>query len=282
MVGKIMIGVRAHDLGEFTIARLEEFIQEIKKYKFSYIQLVLWKSFTDIDPYLKNTSLEDFKLIAKRLKEEKIKVTVLGAYYNMISPDLEDRKLGEERYEKMLEILKIFDGVVVGTEPGSHNLDFSYNEKNHTEESYQIVLESFKKFAKVAEKNGVNMGLEPVYTLTIWNIEVLKRLLEVNSESFKVIFDPVNLIGLENYKKQDKLIEDIFKYFANKMATVHFKDFKVENNQLVRVSPGKGILNYNLLLKEMKKYNIKGILDEVPKEDLEFSKKYIENILENI
>lgn len=278
-----MIGVRAHDLGEFSIERLEEFIQEIKRYGFSHIQLVLWKSFTDIDPYLKNVSLEDLILIARRLKEEKIKITVLGAYYNMISPNLKDREIGEERYEKMLEILKIFDGVVVGTEPGSYNLDFSYNEKNHTEESYQIVLESFKKFAKIAEKNGVNMGLEPVYILTIWNIKVLKRLFEeVNSEKFKVIFDPVNLIGLENYKEQDKLIEDIFKYFGNKIATVHFKDFKVENNNLIRVSPGRGILNYNLLLREMKKYNINGILDEVPKKDLEFSKKYIENILQNL
>ena len=278
-----MIGVRAHDLGEFSLSRLEEFIQEIKRYKFSHIQLVLWKSFADIDPYLKNVSLEDLRLIARRLKEEKIKVTVLGAYYNMISPDLEDRKIGEERYEKMLEILKIFDGIVVGTEPGSYNLDFSYNEKNHTEESYQIVLESFKKFAKIAEKNRVNMGLEPVYILTIWNIKVLKRLFEeVNSEKFKVIFDPVNLIGLENYKEQDKLIEDIFRYFGNKIVTVQFKDFKVENNNLIRVSPGRGILNYNLLLREMKKYNINGILDEVPKKDLEFSKKYIENILQNL
>ena len=92
----------------------------------------------------------------------------------------------------------------------------------------------------------------------------------------------MNLIGLENYKEQDKLIEDIFRYFGNKIATVHFKDFKVENNNLIRVSPGRGILNYNLLLREMKKYNINGILDEVPKKDLEFSKKYIENILQNL
>lgn len=278
----MMIGVRAHDLGEFSLSRLEEFIQEIKKYKFSHIQLVLWKSFIDIDPYLKNISLKDLGLIAKKLKEEKIKVTVLGAYYNMISPDLEERKIGEERYKKMLEILKIFDGIVVGTEPGSYNLDFSYNEKNHTEESYQIVLESFRKFAKIAEKNEVNMGLEPVCTLTIGNIEILKRLFnEINSPNFKIIFDPVNLICVENYKEQDKIIKNIFKYFADKIVTVHFKDFKIENNKLVRVSPGKGILNYKLLLKEMKKYGVTGILDEIPKEDLKFSKKYIEDILQN-
>lgn len=58
MVSKIMIGVRAHDLGEFTIARLEEFIQEIKRYGFTHIQLVLWKSFSDIDPYLTNVSTD--------------------------------------------------------------------------------------------------------------------------------------------------------------------------------------------------------------------------------
>ena len=168
MVSKIMIGVRAHDLGEFTIARLEEFIQEIKRYGFTHIQLVLWKSFSDIDPYLTNVSTDQLEMIAKRLKEESIKVTVLGAYYNMISPDLKDRIFGEERYEKMLEILKIFNGEVVGTEPGSYNIDFSFNERNHSKESYDIVLDSFKKFSKVAEKNGTNMGLEPVYTCLLY------------------------------------------------------------------------------------------------------------------
>lgn len=278
-----MIGVRAHDLGEFTIARLEEFIQEIKKYGFTHIQLVLWKSFSDIDPYLTNVSKDQLEMIAKRLKEESIKVTVLGAYYNMISPDLKDRILGEERYEKMLEILKIFNGEVVGTEPGSYNIDFSFNERNHSKESYNIVLDSFKKFSKVAEKTGTNMGLEPVYTLTIWNIEVVKKLFnDLNSKNFKIIFDPVNLIGIENYQQQDELIENMFEIFKDNIVTVHFKDFLVEDGKLVRVSPGKGILNYKLLLSKMKKYNINGILDEVPKEDLELSKKYVENILNTL
>lgn len=278
-----MIGVRAHDLGEFTIARLEEFIQEIKKYGFTHIQLVLWKSFSDIDPYLTNVSKDQLEMIAKRLKEESIKVTVLGAYYNMISPDLKDRILGEERYEKMLEILKIFNGEVVGTEPGSYNIDFSFNERNHSKESYNIVLDSFKKFSKVAEKTGTNMGLEPVYTLTIWNIEVVKKLFnDLNSKNFKIIFDPVNLIGIENYQQQDELIENMFEIFKDNIVTVHFKDFLAEDGKLVRVSPGKGILNYKLLLSKMKKYNINGILDEVPKEDLEFSKKYVENILNTL
>lgn len=278
-----MIGVRAHDLGEFTTTRLEEFIQEIKKYDFTHIQLVLWKSFSDIDPYLTNVSKKQLEMIAKRLKEESIKVTVLGAYYNMISPDLKDRILGEERYEKMLGILKIFNGEVVGTEPGSYNVDFSFNERNHSKESYNIVLESFKKFAKVAEKNGTNMGLEPVYTLTIWNIEIVKELFnDLNSKNFKIIFDPVNLIGIENYQQQDELIENMFEIFKDNIVTVHFKDFLVEDGKLIRVSPGKGILNYKLLLSKMKKYNINGILDEVPKEDLEFSKKYVENILNTL
>lgn len=276
----MMIGVRAHDLGEFTTARLEEFIQEIKKYDFTHIQLVLWKSFSDIDPYLTNISKDQLEMIAKRLKEESIKVTVLGAYYNMISPDLKDRILGEERYEKMLEILKIFNGEVVATEPGSYNVDFSFNERNHSKESYNIVLDSFKKFSTIAEKNGTNMGLEPVYTLTIWNIEIIKKLFkDLNSKNFKIIFDPVNLIEIENYQQQDELIENMFEIFKDNIVTVHFKDFLVKDGKMIRVSPGKGILNYKLLLSKMKKYNINGILDEVPKEDLEFSKKYIENIL---
>ena len=78
------------------------------------------------------------------------------------------------------------------------------------------------------------------------------------------------------------MIEKAFEYFGRKIETVHFKDFVINNNKLEVVSPGKGILNYSLLLKKMKEYGINGILDEIKKSDIEFSKQHIENIYNNL
>ena len=87
----MMIGVRAHDLGEFSLSRLEEFIQEIKKYKFSHIQLVLWKSFIDIDPYLKNISLKDLE---DKFGNLNLEYTYDGLHFN------------DKGYSKLVEILE--------------------------------------------------------------------------------------------------------------------------------------------------------------------------------
>lgn len=277
------IGIRAHDLGTFKLETIDSFISEINRYGFNDIQLVLWKSFEDIDPYLNNLTEDKVKYISEKLKKSNINIIVLGAYYNMISLDDNERNMGENRYLKSLELLKEFNGGVVASETGSYNCDFSFNEKNHSDEAYNIVLNAFKKFTKFSENINVNCALEPVYRLTIWNVDIVKKIIEdINSNNFKIVFDPVNIIDISNYEYQDEMIEKAFEYFGKKIETVHFKDFIINNNKLEVVSPGKGILNYSLLLKKMKEYGVNGILDEIKKSDIEFSKQYIENIYHNL
>ena len=277
------IGIITHDLGTFKLETIDNFIAEVNKYGFSDIQLVLWKSFEDIDPYLNNLTDDKVKYISKKLKNSNINIIVLGAYYNMISLDNNERNIGEDRYLKSLELLKKFNGNVVASETGSYNSDFSFNEKNHSNEAYNIVYNAFKKFTKFSENINVNCALEPVYRLTIWNVDIVKKIIDdINSNNFKIVFDPVNIIDISNYEYQDEMIEKAFEYFGRKIETVHFKDFVINNNKLEVVSPGKGILNYSLLLKKMKEYGINGILDEIKKSDIEFSKQHIENIYNNL
>ena len=88
------IGIRAHDLGRFKLETIDNFIAEVNKYGFSDIQLVLWKSFEDIDPYLNNLTDDKVKYISKKLKNSNINIIVLGAYYNMISLDNNERNIG--------------------------------------------------------------------------------------------------------------------------------------------------------------------------------------------
>ena len=39
------------------------------------------------------------------------------------------------------------------------------------------------------------------------------------------IFDPVNYLNIDNYKEQDKMINDIFTLLADKICVLHAKDF---------------------------------------------------------
>ncbi len=275
-----MIGVRGHDLGVFTTDTIDEFINKIKFYDYNHIQLVLWKSFSDIGENLEGLTEEKMEKICQKFKENNIKISVLGGYYNMISPNLEERKKGLERYKKLLHIVKKLGGSFVATETGSFNQDMSFTKQNHSPEAFEIVLDSFKEFAQIAEKEKSFAGIEGVYTLSIWNIDILKNLYsEVNSKNMRFIFDPVNLISEENYIHQDKLIIDFFDTFGDSIEVIHFKDFLIEDGKLIRVAPGKGILNYPLLLKNMKKFNLGGVIEEIDETLMPDAITYIRDLI---
>lgn len=259
-----MIGVRGHDLGVFTTDTIDELIKKMKFYGYKSIQLVLWKIFSDIGENLEGLTDEKIDLICRKFKENDIKILVLGAYYNMLSPDLEERKRGADRFKKLLKLVKRLGGNFVATETGSFNQDVSFTEKNHSPEAFNIVLNSFNELLQVAKKEDSYVGVEGVYTLSIWNINVLKELYsKVESKNMKFIFDPVNLISEENYSQQNDLIDNFFKTFGESIEVVHFKDFMIEDSKIVRVPPGKGILNYALLLENMKKFNLSGVIEEI-------------------
>lgn len=273
-----MIGVRAHDLGRFTVDTIDELIKKIKFYNYSHIQLVLWKSFSDIGENLEGLTEEKINLIYSKFKKNNIKISVLGAYYNMISPNLKERENGLNRFKQMLELSNRLGSSFVATETGSFNENMSFNEMNHSSEALNIVLESFKELVQIAKKENNFVGVEGVYTLSIWNIDTLMNLhSKLNSKNIRFIFDPVNLINENNYIFQDEIINSFFEKFGPFIEVIHFKDFLIKNGKLIRVAPGNGILNYQLLIKNMIKFNLNGIIEEIEETFMPNSINYINN-----
>jgi hypothetical protein len=51
----------------------------------------------------------------------------------------------------------------------------------------------------------------------------------VASNNLQVVFDPVNLLSLENHHEQERVIGESFDLFGDRIAIIHAKDFVVEN-----------------------------------------------------
>jgi sugar phosphate isomerase/epimerase len=138
-----------------------------------------------------------------------------------------------------------------------------------------------QKLVLEAEKFGVFVGIEPVATHTINSPEKMKRLLDaINSNNLQVVFDPVNLITIDNYKNQDQIISKSLELFGDKIVVVHCKDFVAEKDALRTVTAGKGQLNYKLLaafLKEDKPF-INCLLEETDEPFMEGSMKFLREI----
>jgi L-ribulose-5-phosphate 3-epimerase len=75
----------------------------------------------------------------------------------------------------------------------------------------------------------------------------------IASNNLQVIFDPQNLLNIENYKDQDNLVKESFDLFGDRIMVLHAKDYAIEGNDLKVVPAGRGLLNYKPIVAEMVK-----------------------------
>lgn len=104
----------------------------------------------------------------------------------------------------------------------------------------------------------------------------------IGSPNLQIIFDPVNLLDICNYKDRDAIIAEAIDVLGEDIAMVHIKDFKVENNSLVSVAAGTGEMNYDRIIRFMKerKPYIHATLENTVPENAVASRKYIQRLWE--
>ncbi|MDF2988451.1 MAG: xylose isomerase protein [Eubacterium sp.] len=176
----------------------------------------------------------------------------MGCYINPVHPDSEVRKTQIYRFKEHIRFARDFGCSIVATETGSLNADFSYTPHNHGEKAFEILLGSLSEMVEEAERFGVMVGIEGVSHYIMNNPEKIGRTLKrIDSNLLQVVFDPVNLLTVENYKRQEDIINQSFELFGDRMVAFHAKDFIIENNMMKVVQAGEGLFNYDLTLKRL-------------------------------
>jgi L-ribulose-5-phosphate 3-epimerase len=269
------IGIRAHDIENLP---LEELVQEISGKGLTSVQLALGKSLSDINTELGSLSPGLARYVASVFSKYNVQIAVLGCYFNMIHPDLVERKKGLERFKEHIRFARDFGCSIVATETGNVNAEIFYTEENFKEEPFLQVVESVSELVKEAEKFGVIVGIEAGVNHPVYSPKVMKRLLDsINSNNLQVILDPVNLLTIDTYQNQEEIFQEAMDLFGDRVVILHAKDFTIENNQLVPTAVGKGLLNYEYILnvlKEKKTY-INILLEETKEPFIDESIAYL-------
>ena len=247
------VGVRLHDLASGSV---DEVIAKCKEYGFEYVQLVFKKALKDSggNPLLfnKETALE----VGKKFSEAGINIAMLGAYFNPVHSNKELVENNTKYFEEHLKYASLLNAQYVGTETGSYNDDkWTYNPKNQTEEGYQDTMKTFHRLKDVAEKYDTNILIEPAYGHVIYSVDQLARAVkELNSKNVSVTIDIYNLLYLGNYKDYKNIFLHACEAFKDRIKIFHLKDFYVEDDKLVQVGLGKGIIDFEFVIKTIKKF----------------------------
>lgn len=246
----MQLGIRAHDCIGPTF---EELISNIKNQDLKCIQLALGKAITEF-PTDRCAMTPGMALYVKKvLSENKIDAAVLGCYLNLGTPDKDQLAETTEIYKSHIRFASLLGCGMVGTETGAVNTTYSYEEANSSDEALDIFINNLKPVVEYAEKLGVIVAIECVWTHIACNVKRMRKVLDaINSPNLQVIYDPINTFKPCDNLDQEAMMKEAFDLLGDDIAAVHIKDFVIKDGRIAPVPMGEGIFRFDILMKWIK------------------------------
>lgn len=277
----MQLGIRLHDIEK---GDLEHRLQVAQKQGFKCGHLALKKVIDDYsvadDALTPGYAIYLKKLFAKY----DIDIAVLGNYLNLLHPDEAKLKEITHRYMAHIRFAALLGCGVVGTETGAPNAEYKHVPECRDQATLDQFVKNLRPVVDYAEKSGVIMAIEPVAKHTVWCPKAARYVLDqIDSPNLQIIFDPVNLLDINNYQDREAIFDEAMELLGPDIAMVHLKDFVVEGDDLKSVACGLGEMKYDKILKFMKekKPYIHATLENTLPENAVATKELIQGIWDN-
>lgn len=247
---EINLGMRLHDTPEMSFT---ERLQYIHNQGFSCAHVALAKVF-DSAMVQDSALTPGFGMsLKKNFINYKVDFAVLGCYLNLANPNKKQLQDIKNRYLAHIRLAAIAGCGVVGTETGAPNEDYTFVPECHTKEAYETFRRELQEVVSYAEKMGVVVAIEPVYTHIIHTPKRARQLLDdISSPNLQIILDPMNLLHISNYENREEIIQEAIELLGKEVAVLHLKDFLVSKDSLQWVAPGEGMMDYGPVMKFIK------------------------------
>lgn len=277
----MQFGIRLHDAVDVPI---EERLKVVKEQGFTCAHVALSKVIKENS--VANSALTPgYAMYLKRLFDKnELDCAVLGCYLNLANPDPVQLKEIQEKYKANIRFAAHLGAGVVGTETGAPNTAYKFEEACWSEEALEQFINGLRPVVTYAEQMGVLVAIEPVVRHIVCNPVRARRVLdEINSPNLRIILDPVNLLEIYNYEKQDEIIDQAIELLGKDIAVLHVKDFVIKDNKLISVPVGQGQCHWDRIMPFMKKEKpfMHATLEDTKPENAVEALHYIQNIYQN-
>lgn len=276
----MQLGIRLHDIEE---GSLEHRLAVARQQGFACGHLALSKTIHEYSVADSALTPGLATYLKKLFAKNDIDIAVLGCYLNLANPNPEKLKEIQNRYLANIRFASLLGCGVVGTETGAPNEAYKYEEASHSEEALRTFITNLTPVVRYAEKMGVIVAIEPVFTHIVYNPMRARRVLdEINSPNLQIILDPVNLLDISNCSRQKEVVEEAIEVLGKDVAVIHIKDFVVRDGKLVSLAAGQGEMDYTALMRFMKKEKpyIHATLEDTRPENAVAARMHIQNLWE--
>lgn len=277
----MQFGIRLHDAVDVPI---EKRLKVVKEQGFTCAHVALSKVISENS--VANPALTPgYAMYLRRLfQRNELDCAVLGCYLNLANPNPEQLKAIQEKYLANIRFAAHLGVGVVGTETGAPNVEYKFEEACWSEEALQTFITNLRPVVKYAEQMGVLLAIEPVVRHIVCNPVRARRVLdEINSPNLRIILDPVNLLEIYNYEKQDEIVDQAIELLGKDVAVLHVKDFVIQDGKLISVPVGQGQMHWDRIMPYMKKEKpyMHATLEDTKPENAVQALNYIKGLWEN-
>ena len=252
----MQLGIRLHDVNTSLPASeqtLENRARKARAEGFSCVHLALAKCIPGVT--FDNAALtEGLAAHVRRVfQKEELDVAVLGCYLNLAHPDPKKVSEFQSRYFGSLRVASQAGIGMVGTETGAPNAEYKLDANTHSPEALRTFMWNLEPVVEHAERYGAIIAIEPVWNHIIYNAErALVVLRAIQSPNLRIIFDPVNLLAMENLDRREQVLGEAMDALCDYIAMVHLKDYVRKDGKLVSVAAGTGEMDYTEIMRFLK------------------------------
>ncbi|MBR3873762.1 MAG: sugar phosphate isomerase/epimerase [Clostridia bacterium] len=278
----LQIGIRLHDVNTHAPVQkqtLEERAAKAREEGFCCVHLApqkVMKGITFDGPAFHEGLAHYFRNVFAR---NELDVAVLGCYMNLADPDVERLALFKERYFGSIRVAALAGMGMVGTETGAPNSEYKSDRNTHSEEALQTFIRNLADVVACAEHYGVNVAIEPVWKHIVFDAQrALRVIRSIASPNLRIIFDPVNLLCMDNIDRRDQVISETLDLLCDRIAAVHLKDYTIQKGELQYTAAGKGEMDFHPLIRNLvsQKPYIQATLENTCNENAVEARQFIE------
>jgi sugar phosphate isomerase/epimerase len=170
---------------------------------------------------------ETIAVIGAAAQKNGVAIDALSGTYNMIHPDPAVRAHGLARLAVVIGAAARLGVPMVTLCTGTRDpLDqWRAHPDNTTPEAWHDLLREMTAAAALAERHGVDLGIEPEQANVIRSAEDARRLFaEVGSRHLRVVLDPANLFEHADRAEATRIVADAVERLAGQIGMAHAKD----------------------------------------------------------
>lgn len=244
----IQFGLRLHDAEKLP---LEELLPIVKSRGFSCVHLALSKAMKS-NPCTPSALTPGYAQYLRQVfRKNDMEIAVLGNYLNLAHPDQDALHAIQEKYYAHIRFASLLGCGMVGTETGAPNPEYRFCPECRSDEALAAFIRNVTPVVRCAEQFGVILAIEPVVKHIVYDARRARRVLdEIGSPNLQILFDPVNLLSMENVDHREEVIAEAMELLGKDIAMIHLKDFlpKNEDGQLKACGAGFGGMDYHSVL----------------------------------